>query len=408
MAFSFNGSKPARLDLNFLTEIKENLVGCVPSGKTQGTLESLEIEEEEKHLNILRLQRNKLESLQQDMKSREVRIKELEDMVADLQQGLQDSTTFRNDMQSMIDELREREEDNISLKNQLKKQVEEYEHSLYEIQNFQSHEIEEKSQEIKHLKQKLIEKEKSFDNLSQDNLKLRKDLKKVTEAIEIEKDSKMYIVDEQAKSWKTIEKMLKDQIMELNHEKCLLTEKISELRDKPVKQSIKSQDAKLRLQQKDQEIKLIKKTQEDHQKRTELEINSIKSELNRALSIITRQESTIAELRRIKSEDDSLICNLQTRLNLREYDVNRTISIVDNLSKDSADYSEADSNDQVSRLKQENDSLKSRIVELRQKEEKIKQERKTVARIKMEMLSQRNAEVIKLSDALSAAITRKN
>ena len=407
MAFSFNGSKPARLDLNFLNEFKENLGGFAPSGKTQGTLESMEIEEEEKHLKILRLQRNKLESLQQDMKAREMRIKELEDMVAELQQGLQDSTTFRNDLQSMIDELREREEDNASLRKQLKKQVEEYEHSLYEIQNFKSHEIEEKSQEIKYLKQKLVEKEKAFDGLSQENLKLKKDLKKVTEAVEIEKDSKMYLADEQAKSWKVTEKMLKDQIMELTHEKILLTEKISELRDKPEKQSIKPQDAKLKLQQKEQEIKLLKKTQEDHQKRTELEINSLKSELHRAVSIITRQESTIVDLRRIKSEDDSLICNLQTQLNLREYDVNRSISIFENITKDSTDPSDSES-DQASRLKQENDSLKSRIVELRQKEEKLKQERKKVAKIKMEMLSQRNAEVIKLSDALTAAITRKN
>ena len=82
MAFSFKDSKPGRLNLNFLPEFKENFIGYGTSEKTQGTLESLEIEEEEKHLNILRLQRNKLESLQQDMKSREVRIKELEDLVA--------------------------------------------------------------------------------------------------------------------------------------------------------------------------------------------------------------------------------------------------------------------------------------------------------------------------------------
>ena len=408
MSFSFKDSKPGRFNLKFLPESKENFIGYGPSEKTQGTLESLEIEEEEKHLNILRLQRNKLESLQQDMKSREGRIKELEDLVKDLQQGLQDSTTFRNDLQSMVEELQEREEDNTSLKNQLKKQVEEYEHSLLEIQNFASRELEEKSQEIKFLKQKLIEKDKSFEELSQENFKLKKDLKKFSQAIEIEKDSKISIIDEQAKGWKSAEKILKDQIMELTHEKLLLTEKICNLRDKPENKVINQQDIKLRLLQKDQEITLLKRNQEDYQKRTDLEMNSLKSELQRAVSIVTRQESTIVQLRKRKSEDDSLICNLRTQLNLREYDINRSVSICENVTKDSSDHSDSDSQDQVFKLKQENDSLKSRIVELRQKEEKLQQERKKVAKIKMEMLSQRNAEVIKLSDALSAAITRKN
>jgi exonuclease SbcC len=405
MAFSFKDSKP-RLNLNFLTSSKENIESFT---SLKQPLESMDLEEEEKHLKLLRLQRNKLENLQVDVKSREGRIKELEDLVDQLQRGLQESSSFRNDLETLTLELKEREENNLSLKKQLKMQVQEYEFSLNEIRNAASREVEEKNKEISSLKAKIVEKDKNVEDLNYENSKIKKELNKLANAFEIEKESKVILVDEHSKGWKAVEKLLKQQIMELTHEKLELSEKMQELQEKyeKVKENPEKSEFKLKLLQKEQEIALLKKSSADFQKRTELELTSLQTELQRAVSIVSRQESTIVELRRRKTEDDSLLHNLRNQLNLKDSDVTRTVSIFDNTTKDSQESSEIEVFEQMTRLQSENSSLKSKILELRQKEENLKLERKKVAQLKMDMISQRNAEVIKLSDALSAAITRK-
>jgi chromosome segregation ATPase len=390
------------------------------------SFEILEMQEEEKYIQNIRHQRLKIEQFKNEVAKKDKKIGELEQEIYSIKQNYGNYKKMAGNYQNLADEIKLKEEENISLRSQLKKQVDDYEHSLKELQAAAIKEREEKNKEIRAIKMKLNEKETKneqvFEEISSLNFKLRKAEEGYERALKDYKDKEKAFM-EQKNSWKSFERLLKDQVSELSHEKNLLQEKMLELKSQLDKQKIsqvpdsllsteKKKNSALRqeLELAHDELSRIKKSQEDYLLKTEYELKSLQNELERAVGLVSRQENSIIELRMRKSEDDISISNLNDLLSTKEDELNKITSLYEQLQRENDEFNrryEYTENNFIS-LKEENKDLKNKIIELKNKEEALKDERKQIARMKMDLFNQRNAEVNKLTDVLDEFISNKS
>ena len=382
----------------------------------------LEIQEEEKYIQNIRQQRLKIEQFKNDVQKKDKKIKSLEEEREELRQEFNSYKKMAGNYQMLNENLKLKEAENENLREKMKKQVDEYEYSLHELQGVAARETEEKNKEIRRLLEKLKKKDEENGQLADELHDLSIQLKRNQENFEKEiseikeKEKK---TQDQSKSWKNFEKMLKDQVSELAHEKNLLQEKVLDLKSQIEQlkmthisdinfESERKKCAELRqeINSKHEEIKIIRKHKEDFIEKAESEIKSLQTELDRAISLVARQENSIVELRMRKTEDDMAISNLSDLLSAKEDELTRIIILYEKLQRETTEieYSEKASK----HIKDENKSLKKQLSEAKHREEAYKQERKHISKLKMELFSQRNAEVSKLTDVLDAVISNKS
>ena len=386
------------------------------------SFEMLEIQEEEKYIQNIRQQRLKIEQFKNDVQKKDKKIKSLEEEREELRQEFNSYKKMAGNYQMLNENLKLKEAENENLREKMKKQVDEYEYSLHELQGVAARETEEKNKEIRRLLEKLKKKDEENGQLADELHDLSIQLKRNQENFEKEiseikeKEKK---TQDQSKSWKNFEKMLKDQVSELAHEKNLLQEKVLDLKSQIEQlkmthisdinfESERKKCAELRqeINSKHEEIKIIRKHKEDFIEKAESEIKSLQTELDRAISLVARQENSIVELRMRKTEDDMAISNLSDLLSAKEDELTRIIILYEKLQRETTEieYSEKASK----HIKDENKSLKKQLSEAKHREEAYKQERKHISKLKLELFSQRNAEVSKLTDVLDAVISNKS
>ncbi|CAG9323762.1 unnamed protein product [Blepharisma stoltei] len=394
------------------------------------TLEIREMQEEEKYIQGLRQQREKIEAFSRDLDKKVKKIRELEEEIKNLKGSKGEIQRMAGQINKLTEELRNKEEENEELKQAMRKQVEEYEYSLNELQSVVMKERDDRSKEIRNLKNQNKAKDEEISFLAYENEKAKKQLKLAEEKCEAEiiagkeKDKQ---ANEQIKAWKAFERMLKDQVAELGHEKGLLESKINELREKVeiadtklhqkediepalIKEKKKNEELRALLAEKEKELESLRENKSQNQYQIEEEFNSLHNELSCAMDLIKRQENTIIELRMRKKEDDLAISSLTEDLTHKEEECERIQSRLNKYLKDSEEEASKTTEIQITiqRLKSENLDLKKQLQSFIEKEQQDKLERRQFAKMKIELLNQRDLEVGRLTEAIDAFAAHRN
>jgi hypothetical protein len=121
-------------------------------------LELQEMQEEEKYIQALRNQREKVELFKNEVIKKDLKIRELEKILKEFKYTPQKIKEIDDELKFLNRELQEKEQENYDLRQKIRKQVEEYESSLKEVQLIVFREREEKNSEIKTLKKDLLTK----------------------------------------------------------------------------------------------------------------------------------------------------------------------------------------------------------------------------------------------------------
>lgn len=385
------------------------------------SFEILEMQEEEKYIQNIRQQRMKIEQFKSEVLKKDKKIKALEEEILKMRQEFHTYKKISGTYQEMNEKVKITELENENLREKMKKQVEEYEFSLCELQSLAQKDSEDKGKEIRNLKGKLREKEKNAEMMQEEISELLERLKRTEESYEIDSKSvkeREKALQEQVKAWKNFEKMLKDQVSELAHEKNLLQDQVIDLKSQldhlktsQINEEVlesewkKCFDLRKDLHFKSDELKNIRRHKEDFMEKAESEIKSLQNELDRAVHLVARQENSIIELRMRKTEDDMAISNLSELLSSKEDDLLRVTKLYDRLQRESEPLQ---SKSEVKRLISENQHLKVLISEAKLREESLNAERKQISQKKIELYSQRNAEVSRLTEVLDAVISNKS
>ena len=97
-------------------------------------LEIQEMQEEEKYIQALRSQREKIEIFRNEVLKKDQKIKELEKSLKQFKYSPQKVIEIEAEAKQLNLELQEKERENSELRQKVRKQVEEYENSLKEVQ----------------------------------------------------------------------------------------------------------------------------------------------------------------------------------------------------------------------------------------------------------------------------------
>lgn len=384
-------------------------------------LELHEMREEEKYLQALKNQMEKFEIFKQEMRKKEQKIEELQIMLKEAQILNSKSKETESENQILKHQLECKEKENHELRQKIRKQVEEYESSLKEVQTIVYKEREERNADIKALKKKLKEKEENFSNIKVPELE-----NKLAELTKIMKEKEKQALNNM-QTWKGLEKVLKDEVTELSNEKFRMERKISELTEENSELFMKVEDMlkenekifeKFQSLEKISEIvKDYKKTKEElnttESKQKELiafagkckkeneelqqDLSNLNEEMNKAIDIIKRQENSMLELREKNQENILMIEELQDD----NADLKRKLqSLKITLQEKHISYEKLlkKSLAQEKKLGQLETTLKTCI----DKENAEKLEREKKAKKKIELFTQRTAEVNKLAEVIQS------
>lgn len=343
-------------------------------------LELQEMQEEEKYIQALRSQREKIEVFRNEVLKKDQKIKELEKSLKQFKYSPQKVIEIEAEAKQLNLELQEKERENSELRQKVRKQVEEYENSLKEVQMIVFKEREEKNLEIKILRKKVIEVEEAN--------KWKIVAKQLEEQLELEtkvsKDRERNIVDN-GKAWKSLEKMLKDQVSELSAEKYTMEETLQRLSEEN-KKLLSKVDSELI-----KEHKALKVLNEDLQ----VDLESTQQELNKAVEIIKRQENSMIELRNKHQESFVIMEELQEE----NIQIKKELQNLKKKYFDKEDELEKAKN-HVETLENQYFSLEKNMKTMIDKENCDKNERQKHAKMKIELLNQRAAEVNKLAEVI--------
>lgn len=387
-------------------------------------LEFREMQEEEKYIQGLRMQREKIEQFIKEVAKKDKRIKELEAQLYESKMQTGERDRMALEISRLQNELNNKDYENEELRQGMRKQMEEYEYSLQELHQVMLREREDKAKEIRNLKAQLSEKDQETTYSYSEVEKIKKQMKLLEEKLNMEikaSKDKDKQANEQVKTWKNFEKMLKDQVTELAHEKSIMENKLKEMRTyventettvqklPELEQSLnkekrKSEELQKIIEQKNQELNSFKQANTQEKSQVEEELHSLQQELNRAIDLISRQETTIVNLRMRKQEDDNSISSLKDELSAKASENQRLHSQNQKLQQEIEDYYAKISSLEASNhsLRHENDNMEKQLRTYYEKEQQEKLERQHLAKLKADLINQRTDEINKLSKAIES------
>jgi chromosome segregation ATPase len=380
------------------------------------TLEIIEIQEEEKYIFNLKFQRDKIEEFRQEMIKKNNRIKELEGELEIYTAKKTDIDKYISEISYLNKELKEREIENIKLRAALSSQVDEYENSIHELKQVVLKEREDQAREINFLKSELASTQDDLESavsaLEKANSTIQSLEKRVDSEILSSKEREKNSADH-TKHLKNTEKLLKEELVSFRQENHSQKETIRLLTEKINKQIQLEQDLdtikSLLSEEKRKNKELNKKYSESiekndiFKKNIEDEYNSLKEELDQAIEIITRQESSLQDLRERKQEDDLKIMTFDQEIQFRDQEMGKVEKLCTKLNSIIEDNKEhiSDLNYKIQSLTSENNQIKSELQTIYAKQDKERDERKKLAKKKLDLLTQRNEEISKLNEVFS-------
>jgi hypothetical protein len=369
-------------------------------------LEIQEMQEEEKYIQALRNQREKVELFRNEVIKKDLKIKELENLLKENKQSSQKIKEFEEEIKYLAKENREKDQENYDLRQKMRKQVEDYENSLKEVQLIVFREREERNNEIKALKKKVVDPDEY--RTLQNKIKELETKSEIDAKTIKEKDKQ---AADSIKAWKSLEKILKDQVSELSNEKYGLQEQLQDSYKQ--NSSLLKQIEKLEKTFGTLDLKKFKDFQSFEQKEKEIfssnlklksenqdlqeEIFNTQEELNKCLDIITRQEASIVELRAKSQESFELYEQVQSDYQALQKELQTSRMLCREREQDLET-----ARGRFEKTQKELDSVKARLDQMIEKDNLDKAERQKNAKIKTDLLNQRALEVKKLSEAIQS------
>ena len=151
-----------------------------------------------------------------------------------------------------------------------------------------------------------------------------------------------------------------------------------------------------------QRLVLLQESGQDGKSRAEQDCSAMKEELQRAAELIQRQERTISEMRVRRQEDQTSLSLLKDDLKSHSAETGQATgrwrAAQEELQRVKDALTDFEQTNQS--LRRENAELLKQLQTLVEREEQERLERKQWAKVKMDLLSQREDEVSKLTEAL--------
>lgn len=379
-------------------------------------LEKLEMQEQEKYISNLQFQREKIEEFVEELSKRNARISDLENEVQRLKSQPLETEKYTIEIAYLKQTLKTLELENTKLRSKLASQVDEYNLSINELKSIVLKEREEKDKQIFDLKSELLSKEDDLDTLVDAFDKAKSTLCSLEKKFDLEIasfKSKEKTAYEQGKTWKLLEKTLKEENVLLKNENAALKDSLNLINEKISENAeIEDENENLRLaviDGKNKHKELTKKYMEACEKYEVLrknidkEFSGLKEELDQAIEIISRQENSIQDLRGRKQQDDARISALMEELERRKLEMMKIQKNSMKNDRNEEDYKEKirEFEFKIRTLTGENSLVKAELDKIKERQEKERNERKKVTKRKLEMLTQRNEEISKISQAFS-------
>lgn len=385
-------------------------------------VELREMQEEERYIQALRQQREKIEALRREMAKKDAALAQLSEELQSKQKDRTETQRLAATLQQSQALLADKEAELRDLRASVKRQVQEYETSVAELRQALFKERNDRKNEVKLCDSQLeelhvaaqeqrlaAEKAAKYQQIAE------QELARVQNA---EQDRERQRNDEQ-KSWKQLEKTLKDQVAELAEEKYRLEGQLKELLEHAEGQEERldklgdldalyqseqqrCEDLEGEVQRLEQELSQLREYGKEGKSKAEEDCRSMKEELQRAAELIQRQERTISEMRVRRQEDQNSLSLLKDDLKTQSLEAEKATSrwrtAQEELKRVKESLTDFEQTNQV--LRRENEEVLKQLQALVEKEEQERLERKQWAKVKMDLLSQRDDEVSKLSEAL--------
>ena len=381
-----------------------------------------EMQEEERYIQALRVQREKIETLRREMAKRDQLLQQLNEELHDSHKDKSETQKLTAALQLSQTQLFEKDNELKEIRGSIKRQVQEYEANIAELRQALMKERNDRKNEGKVSEGKVEELQLMAQEMRLEADKAMRYQKAAEDELSHlqsnEKERERQRAEE-TKSWKLLEKTLKDQVGELADEKYRLEAQMKELLDHAEGQETRldklsdldalyqseqqrNEELEDQLQKLQQEVTSLRENNREGKSKAEDECRSLKEELQRAAELVQRQERTIQEMRLRRQEDQNNLILMKDDLKAQSIEAEKATarwrSAQEELKrlKDSlVDFEQAN---QV--LRKENGEMLRQLQALVEKEEQERLERKQWAKVKMDLLSQREDEVSKLSEAL--------
>lgn len=379
-------------------------------------LETIEIQEEEKYILNLKIQREKIEEFRQELAKKTNLIKGLEEELNEWKGKKAEFDNCSAEINYLSEELKESEIENAKLRATISAQVDEYDTSIHELKQVVMKEREEKSREISYLRSEIRVKEEDTEILIQALEKAKNTMQMFEARCEAEVKSakeKELSAIELLKSLKSSERALREEVNALRQENLSHKETIRILQERTNKQNSIQDDlenAVLSLSEEKRKNKEIRRCFAEATEKYEVlkrnienEFNGLKEELDQAIEIISRQETSLQDLRLRKQEDDSKIMYFNKELEFKNQEIAKVqqnySKVLQQQEANLETISELEF--KVNCVTAENSQMKAELKKNFDKQEQERDERKKIARKKLDLLTQRNEEISRLNQAFS-------
>ena len=381
-----------------------------------------EMQEEERYIQALRQQREKIEALRREMAKKDAALAQLSEELQAKQKDRTETQRLTAALQQSQTLLADKDAELRDLRASVKRQVQEYETSVAELRQALLKERNDRKNEVKLCDSQLeelhvaaqeqrlaAEKSAKYQQIAEQEL---------ARVQSVEQDRERQRNDEQ-KSWKLLEKTLKDQVAELAEEKYRLEGQLKELLEHAEGQEERldkladldalyqgeqqrCEELEGEVQRLEQDLSQMQEYGKEGKSKAEEDCRSMKEELQRAAELIQRQERTISEMRVRRQEDQNSLSLLKDDFKTQSLEAEKATSrwrtAQEELKRVKESLTDFEQTNQA--LRRENEEVLKQLQALVEKEEQERLERRQWAKVKMDLLSQRDDEVSKLSEAL--------
>mmetsp|Transcript_3503 Transcript_3503/g.3255 ORF Transcript_3503/g.3255 Transcript_3503/m.3255 type:complete len:215 (-) Transcript_3503:620-1264(-) len=121
-------------------------------------IEMREMQEEERYIQGLKMQREKIEQFRREVLKKDQRILELEEEIRNSRGKRSEIGNLEKQIYDLSEQIKDRDRENDEIRESMRKQAEEYERSLREMQMVVMKERDDKNKEIKALREQFKEK----------------------------------------------------------------------------------------------------------------------------------------------------------------------------------------------------------------------------------------------------------
>lgn len=383
-----------------------------------------EMQEEERYIQALRQQREKIESLRREMAKKDAALANFSEELQSKHKDRAETQRLSAALQQSQVQLTEKDTELRDLRSSIKRQVQEYETTVAELRQTLMKERNDRKNEAKLYNSKFeeLQIEAQEQRISAEKAAKYQQIaeEELSRAQNNEQDRERQHTEE-LKSWKLLEKTLKDQVAELADEKYRLEGQLKELLDHAEGQEARldkltdlaslyqseqqrSDELEAEVQRLQQDLSALTEFGKEGKSKAEEDCRAMKEELQRAAELVQRQERTISEMRIRRQEDQNALSLLKDDLKTFSSEADKATArwrtAQEELQRIKDSHTDFEQTNQT--LRRENADLLKQLQALVEKEEQERLERRQWAKVKMDLLSQREDEVSKLSEALES------